>query len=154
MHILLILSRMTNLIITCSFVVVCCYPALFLVFQVSVKGWKGNLVLHYRNWFSKRKDTNDHFSQFWLLILPFHVCRSIILTLKNFFLEFHWSFPKFKEIVKNVVFFGNFVLKIEKCRYTVHFLFLTMTIISSENNLSQTKSSSLELREKVYTYIS
>ena len=150
MHILLILSGMTNLIITCSFVVVFCSPALFLVFQVSMKGWKGNFSFTLQKLVFKEKN----FSQFWPLILPFHVCRSIILTLKNFFLEFHWSFPKFKEIITNVVFFGNFVLKTEKCRYTVHFLFLTMTIISSENNLSQTKSSSLELCEKVYTYIS
>ena len=30
---------------------------------------------------------------------------------RNFFLEFHWLFEKFKEIITNVAFFGNFVLK-------------------------------------------
>ena len=30
------------------------------------------------------KNTNDHFSQFLLLILLFHLCRSIVLTIKNF----------------------------------------------------------------------
>ena len=55
---------------------------------------------------------NDCFPQFLLIILLFHVCRPIILTIKKFFPEFHRLFPKFKEIITNVVFFGNFLLKI------------------------------------------
>ena len=41
----------------------------------------------------------------------FHVCRPIILTVKKFFLEFHWLFQKFKEIITNVVFFRKFCFK-------------------------------------------
>ena len=32
----------------------------------------------------REKNTNDHFSQFLLLILLFHLCRSIVLTIKIF----------------------------------------------------------------------
>ena len=111
MHILLILSRMTNLIITCSFVVVFCSTALFLVFQVSMKGWKGNFSFTSQKLVFKEK---RHKWPFFSILTPnFTVsCIQINHTLKNFFLEFHWSFPKFKEIITNVVFFGNFVLKI------------------------------------------
>ena len=41
-HVLRTLSQMTNLIITSSFVVGFYSSTLFLVFQVSIKGWKGN----------------------------------------------------------------------------------------------------------------
>ena len=77
---------MTNLIITSSFVVGFYSSALFLVFQVPVKGWEGNFSFKSKNknWFSKRKNTIDRFPQFLLLTLLFHVCRPIILTIKNF----------------------------------------------------------------------
>ena len=112
MHVLLILSPMTNLIRTSSFVVGFYFSTLLLVFQVSRKGWKGNFSFKSQKLVFKEKSTNDHFSQFLLLILLFHVCRPIILIIKKFFLEFHCLFQKFKEIIRNVVFFGNFVLKI------------------------------------------
>ena len=50
--------------------------------------------------------------QFLLLILLFHVCRPIILIIGKFFLQFHWLFQKFKEVITNVRFFENFVLEI------------------------------------------
>ena len=112
MHVLLILSPVTNLIITFSFVVGFYSPTLFLVFQVSIKSWKGNFSFNHKKWFSKRKNTNEYFSQFLLLILLFYVCRPIIHTIKKFFPEFHWLFQKLKEIITNVVFFENFVFKV------------------------------------------
>ena len=42
MHVLQILSSITNLIKASSFVLGFYFSKLFLVFQVSVKGWKGN----------------------------------------------------------------------------------------------------------------
>ena len=81
---------MTNLIITYSLVV----------------------EFHSSAMFSKRKNTNDRFSQLLVLILLFHVCRPIIFTTKKFFPEFHSLFQNFKEIITNAVFFGNFALNI------------------------------------------
>ena len=99
---------MTNLIMTSSSVIGFYFSTLFLVFQVSIKGWKGNFSFKSQKLVFFKKSTNDHFSQFLHLILLFHVCRPIILTINKFFLEFYWLFQKFKEIITNVGFFGNF----------------------------------------------
>ena len=111
---------MTNLIITSSFVVGFYSSTLFLVFQVLIKGCKGNFSFKLQKLvFQREKNINDHFSHFLLLFLLFYVYRPIILTIDKFFLEFHWLFKKIKEIIANVIFwkfrFENFCPIKNKC---------------------------------------
>ena len=98
------LSRMTNLIITSSFVVGLLSSALFLFSCVSINGWNGNFSFKSEKLLLKEKNNYDYFSRFY-------VCRPIILTINKFFLEFHWLFQKFKEIITNVVYFVNLFWK-------------------------------------------
>ena len=112
---------MTNLIITSLFVVGFYSSTLFLVFQVLIKGCKGNFSFKLQKLiFQREKNRNDHFSHFFLLFLLFHVYRPIILTIDKFFLEFHWLFKKFKEIITNFIFwkfrFENFCPIKNKCQ--------------------------------------
>ena len=105
-------SPSTNLIIKSTFVVGFYPSTLFLVFQVSVKGWKGNFSFKSQKSVFKKKKQKWPFFQFLFLILLFHLCRPIIFSINKFVSEFHWLFQKIKEIITNFVFFGNFVLKI------------------------------------------
>ena len=103
---------MTNLIITSSLEIGFYSSALFLVFQVSIKSWKGNFSCKSQKLIFKDKKYKWPFFSIFTPNLLLQVCRPIILTVNKFFLEFHWLFRKFKEIITNVVFFGSFVSKI------------------------------------------
>ena len=115
MYVLLILSPMTNLIIKSSFEVGFYSSALFLVFQVSIKGWKGNFSFKLQKLFFKEKKHKWPFSSIFtpnFTVSCMKTNHTAIFPIKAFFLEFDWLFPKWKEIITNVVFFGNFILKI------------------------------------------
>ena len=68
MHVLLILSPMTNLMITSSFVVGFYSSTLFLVFQVSIKGWKGNFSFKSQKLVFKEK--KKHKRRFFSIFTP------------------------------------------------------------------------------------
>lgn len=102
---------MTNLIITSSFVVVVYSWALFLVFQVSIKGWKCNFS--FKSWKLVFNEKKHKWSSFSIFIPNFTVwCMQTIIITINVFLQLNWLFQKFKKIITNVVFFGKFVLKV------------------------------------------
>ena len=123
MHVLLILSPMTNLIIMSSFMVGFYSSALFLVFQVSIKGWKHNFGFKSQKLLFKGRKHKDYFSQFVPLILLFHLCRPIILTINKFSWNFDNYFKNLRKLSQMLCFleilFWKFLITQKKCLLTV-----------------------------------
>ena len=120
MHVLLIVSPMTNMIITSSFVVGSYSLAMFLVFQVSIKVWKGDFSFKSEQLIFKEK---KHKWPFFSIFTP-NFTVSCMQTNHTHHKEI---FPGISliisKIITNVGFFGNFLLKIfarsktKKCPY-------------------------------------
>lgn len=99
---------MTNLIVSSSFLAGFYPSTLFLVFQVSDMGCKGNFSLKSQKLVFKDK---KHKWPFFSIFTP-NLTVSCIQTNHVHYKEiFPRLFPKFNEISTNIVLLGNFVLK-------------------------------------------
>ena len=99
MHVLLILNPVTNLIITFSFVVGFYSPTLFLVFQVSIKGWKGNFSYKSQKVVFKEK---KHKWLFFSIFTP----NSTVLCVQTNHTHYKEIFPRISLIISKAQ--GNY----------------------------------------------